>query len=119
MSGTATPESVLLSGWRGFWWWQPVTWLPPAPRPCPPPVCRPAPSGRLGWTVFVQCRDAAWSANSVPPEWCWKGRSEPTCAVVAGLRNGVPCRCFCPPGRCEGKGGRQTRFRPHLPPRCC
>lgn len=115
-------QGQLLTGWKGFWWWQPVTWVPPAPMPCPPQAfCfPPAPvDGKLGWVVTVQCREGAWSANTVLPDWCWKGCEVPTCAVVTELRNGVPCRCFCPPGRCEGKSGRQHEFRPWLPRHHC
>lgn len=103
--------------WRGgFWYWQPVTW-PQWQKPWPPPMRPPLMPTRLGWHLTVQCRDAAWSANTVLPAWCWWGHRKHTASVTAALRNGVPCRCFCPPGRCEGKAGVQRHFRPHPPRR--
>ena len=110
-SGSAPPFN-----WsRGFWWWAPVSWWGPWPSP-PPPWFPPPFPPKLAATVYVNCRDAAASANTLMPTWCWTGPEKRTRAVVAVTRNGVPCRCACPPGRCEGKAGRQLSFRPWLPP---
>lgn len=87
-----------------------LPWLWPAPR-------------WLAWHVNVQCRDSVASANTVPPGWGWNrfgsfhwgprwGWGVPTASVTAGLRNGNPWRCRCPPGRCEGKRAAERRFVP-------
>lgn len=99
--------------WGGWWWWQPVTWVPQPWIPPPPPFRPKAWPTRLPKVVHVQCRDATASFNTLLPDWCWWGNQVPTRAVVPGMRNGVPCKCFCPPGRCEGKRGVERRFRPH------
>lgn len=106
-------------------WADPLTqvyslWGPP--WPCGPVWRWPSPRW-LAWNVNVQCRDSVASHNTVPPQrglnrfgsWHWGPRwhwGVPTCSVVAGLRNGNPWRCRCPPGRCEGKRGTQERFVP-------
>lgn len=99
-------DPELLTGFCSPWRVVGPFW-PPGPPPWP---------ARSRPVVYVQCREAAWSANTVPPDWCWWGPQRPTRAVVACLRNGVECRCYCPPGRCEGKSGRQHTFRPWLAP---
>lgn len=69
----------------------------------------------LPWVPTVNCRDSTWSNSTPTPapyDPCGMPlRRWPTRAVVAALRNGVPWRCWCLPGRCQGKLGVIEGFR--------
>ncbi len=74
------------------------------PAVAPEPAWWPPPKPRVPWIVNIQCRDASISANTrCSPPGCLT--IIPTCHIIASTRNGVPCRCCCPPGLCRGKLG--------------
>lgn len=81
------------------------------PGPCSPPRVR-GPDC-LAWIPTIQCKDAKWSTNTVCRDNC--APIVPTCRIVVGLRNGVPCRCDCRPGECRGKLGTFNVERGHRP----